>query len=109
MPDRENIIRRLERMKEDAYVSAVFRDVIDDALAMLKEQEEKLAMMRMIYGTDAKVVGEVVRCKDCKHSHCTYDGMTKFCDLIKDENDMMIELYRPGDWYCADGERCEGH
>ena len=39
MHDRGNIIRRLERIKEDAYVSAVFSDVIDDALALLEGHE----------------------------------------------------------------------
>lgn len=49
----------------------------------------------------------VVRCEDCKHSHRTHDGNVRFCELIKDENNMMVELNRPGDWYCADGERSE--
>ena len=53
MPD---IIRRLERMKEDAYVSAVFSDVIDDALALLKEQDD--------LGTELTNAMELVRKKN---------------------------------------------
>lgn len=43
---------------------------------------------------DEHWVGDLVRCKECKHYktiHCTCDGC-----CISD------------DWYCADGERKEG-
>ena len=50
----------------------------------------------------------VVRCKDCKYAHMTYDGEVKYCDRISmpdDEGDYGYALYLPGDWFCADGER----
>lgn len=47
---------------------------------------------------------EVVRCKDCKYAHLTYDGYCKYCDNIKDDDGFPIERYHPGDWFCADGE-----
>lgn len=52
--------------------------------------------------------GELVRCKDCKYAHMTYDGEVKYCDRISmpdDEGDYGYALYLPGDWFCADGER----
>lgn len=53
----------------------------------------------------AKWVQELIRCKDCKHAHLTYDGECKYCDMDKDEYGSIEEKYRPGDWFCADGER----
>ena len=52
----------------------------------------------------------VVRCRDCKYAHLTYDGECKYCDIISgmmDEDSHIEALYLPGDWYCADGERRE--
>jgi len=40
-------------------------------------------------------VGELVRCKDCKH----YNVKSLYC-----EYDLIWENRSP-DWYCADGER----
>lgn len=50
----------------------------------------------------------VVRCRECKYAHLTYDGDIKYCDLLaaKDEyGDCDPCFYRSGDWFCADGER----
>ena len=55
-----------------------------------------------VYGnTLGEVVGELVRCKECRHSFINENhpqkpricGLTKMCGTTKD------------DWYCADGER----
>lgn len=55
-----------------------------------------------IYGnTLGEVVGELVRCKECRHSFINENhpqkpricGLTKMCGTTKD------------DWFCADGER----
>jgi lipopolysaccharide biosynthesis regulator YciM len=43
----------------------------------------------------------VVRCRDCKYAHMTYDGECKYCD----QWDTGDPLYLPGDYFCADGER----
>ena len=57
-----------------------------------------------IYGnTLGEVVGELVRCKECRHSFINENhpqkpricGLTKKCGTTKD------------DWFCADGERRE--
>ena len=45
---------------------------------------------------------EVVRCKDCRYSHMTYDGDCKYCDKWKEDGEA---LYLEGDFYCAYGER----
>lgn len=49
----------------------------------------------------------VVRCRDCKYAHLTYDGECKYCDMEADDEGNIPERYRPWDWYCADGERKE--
>lgn len=51
--------------------------------------------------------GELIRCKDCKHAHKTYDGDCKYCDMFTDDDGYPIERYRSGDWFCADGKRRE--
>ena len=73
-----------------------------DALALLKEQQGKILMMNMVYGSDCKVVGELVRCKDCKYrSEKTYThGITNKEVLVCQINDLAKEP----DWFCADGE-----
>lgn len=51
--------------------------------------------------------GNLVRCKECKYAHLTYDGDCKYCDMFTDDDGNPIEQYRSGDWFCADGERRE--
>lgn len=43
---------------------------------------------------------EIIRCKDCKYSHMTYNGECKYCDIwFPDE-----KMYLDGDYFCADAE-----
>ena len=49
---------------------------------------------------------EVVRCKDCKNAHMTYDGECKYCDFWQEDGGEA--LYLDGDFYCAAGERKDG-
>lgn len=49
----------------------------------------------------------VVRCKDCKYAHMTYDGECKSCDQWTDDDGFRITLYLDGNFYCAFGERRE--
>lgn len=51
---------------------------------------------------------ELVRCKDCKYAILTYSGECKYCEKRMDDDGGMDQLYLPGDWYCADGERKDG-
>ena len=45
--------------------------------------------LEICYDTQYKIIGEIIRCKDCKHwrGHCLRGNDGK------------------PDWYCADGER----
>lgn len=46
---------------------------------------------------------KVVRCKDCKYSHMTFDGECKYCDIwFPDE-----KTYMDGNYFCASAERRE--
>jgi uncharacterized CHY-type Zn-finger protein len=48
---------------------------------------------------------ELVRCKDCKYAHKTYNRDCKYCDMFTDDDGYPIERYRSGNWFCADGEK----
>ena len=101
MPDREKVIKAIEDCafhKNDCvdcyYDGCVFehgdcrRDMLADALSMLKEQPE------------------IVRCKDCRWGERSRNGKGEemiFCY----NGDTGIEdgyLHEP-DWFCAEGER----
>lgn len=49
---------------------------------------------------DLKKVGDLVRCRECKHR----DPEDKKCDC---GHDIVWQLPRDDNWYCADGERKE--
>lgn len=54
--------------------------------------------------TKQELIGELVRCRDCKYSHMTVNGECKYCDIwFPDEAE-----YTDGDYYCASGERKDG-
>ena len=55
-----------------------------------------------------KMTGLIVRCKDCRYAILTYSGECKYCKKRMDDDGGMEQLYLPGDWYCADGERKDG-
>lgn len=44
---------------------------------------------------------EIIRCKECKYSHMTYDGDCKYCEIwFPDEAE-----YMDGNYYCGSAER----
>ena len=43
---------------------------------------------------------EIIRCKDCKYSDMTSNGLVKYCDIWFPDD----QLYQDGDYYCADAE-----
>lgn len=48
---------------------------------------------------------EIIRCKDCKYAHLTYNGSCKYCDKWVDEDDIPLTVYLDGDFYCGFAER----
>ena len=50
---------------------------------------------------------KIVRCKDCKYAHLTYDGDCKYCDKWLDDEGFHLTLYLDGDFYCGYAERRE--
>lgn len=61
-----------------------------------------------------KRMGDLVRCRDCKHGHITVNGKScKWCDLIathdingnEPNNGYDPEPYFDADFFCAWGER----
>ena len=72
-----------------------------EEFAALSQWEMDVTAIEALPSADAV---EVVRCKDCKHSHMTYDGSCKYCDLWDEDGEA---LYLEGDFYCAWGERRE--
>lgn len=115
--DREKVIKGLhqhcegsmfDRCGECPYYDVadepfVCRDMLlNDLNALLKEQQKQIEQMNFIYGFiyggQVKEITELVRCKDCRHR----DPEDHKCDH---GHDILWELPRPDDWFCADGER----
>ena len=116
----KKVISKFEKIisicKEDGcdFVDLTF-ETAEQILALLKEQEAdiknlngtitnllpKITEMKMIYG-DCEYVGELVRCKDCKH--WVGGGIDDKDNFIppRCNNLNRIALH---DWFCADGER----
>lgn len=69
--------------------------------------EMKECIVKIRYGMEIGYGQEIIRCKDCKYAHKTYDGDCKYCDMFTDDDGNPIECYRSGDWFCADGQRAE--
>ncbi len=74
-------------------------------LDLLEEQEAEIGTLNRFVNGFSRDAMPVVRCKDCKYAHKTYDGDCKYCDMFTDDDGNPIERYRSGDWFCADGER----
>ena len=128
MTELEKVIKEWEAVLSRDPLDAPL-DLIDETLALLKEQEdlgteltnamelihkknERIEKLRKERETQKFFVDEsgkvtplpvVVRCKDCKHR-----GDSKKCVLsaISEEKDFpLFMLDNRGDWFCADGKR----
>ena len=69
-----------------------------DALALLKEQEERIEIQKENFATmvaQIAVQPQIVRCRDCKYGNVTFNGI-----VLCSKGGM-----RKPDWFCADGER----
>ena len=113
--DREKIIGHLndcmEASRRDNAWVFVRKDIVEDAIAMLNEQDdlgtELTNAVELIHKKNERIEillkekGIVVRCKDCKHGEKSptfkyYPDVTWCNEYSTSHND---------DWFCADGER----
>ena len=114
MPDRETVITHLQiihtwasfaRERDLQFFTPKHLEDIeqwsDDALALLKEQQEQIEQMNFIYGFvyggQVKEIKKLVRCNECRHR----DPEDHKCDC---GHDIQWQLPRADDWFCADGE-----
>ena len=110
MPERERKKQHILEYFKDINLMYNNPNMHDDLSRFLdeltEEQDEQLAMMRMIYGTDAKVVGEIVRCKDCKWGewlrNMRGDGRYR---CKNDYTGIECGCTKEPDFFCAYGER----
>lgn len=91
------------------------QDAIDACLKLLEvrrkwDTAEGRAEMRGINAVLCTIydlsptLPEIIRCKDCKYAHMTYNGECKYCDIwFPDE-----KTYTSGDYFCGSAERREG-
>lgn len=90
MTEKERLIKELENYEPYAAHFphlTVDGKLILDVLDFLREQPE------------------VVRCKDCIHAAMTTDGaFCKYCDLERDEDGSLREVYFPTEYFCLYGE-----
>ncbi len=77
----------------------ISRQAVFDILKQSGVWHDRIEAIEALPSADAV---EVVRCKDCKHSHMTYDGLCKYCDMWDEDGEA---LYLEGDFFCAYGER----
>ena len=70
--------------------------------AVLMTFEKVLDSLVNITNALPTIQPEIVRCKDCKHR----DPEDKKCDC---GHDILWQLPRRNDWFCADGERRENN
>ena len=69
-----------------------------EAEAMAKPYEDFGVLVEWLVGKMPPVQPEIIRCKDCNHR----DPEDKKCDC---GHDIMWQLPRDDNWYCADAER----
>lgn len=82
----------------DIFGQRCLIDLINDALALLKEQKEK-------YNKLAEwSEGHIVFCKDCRFLIDHYGFMDDgYCRNMRNEHNIKFKPDK--DWFCADGER----
>ena len=102
MPDREKVIGHLndcmEASRRDNTWVFVRKDIVEDALTILKEQEAEIDEISDEYldlGKEMAKQPEIVQCKDCQYYNSKPDSHGDRCD--------KIHWSRNDDWFCADG------
>ena len=105
MADVEKVINHFEdvlsAIKPVDWWGFVRKDIISDAIDLLKDQQKQIEQMNFIYGYvyggQVKGIKKLVRCNECKHR----DPEDHKCDC---GHDIQWQLPRADDWFCADGE-----
>lgn len=105
MADVEKVISHFEdvlsAIKSVDWWGFVRKDIISDAITILKDQQKQIEQMNFIYGFvyggQVKEIKKLVRCNECKHR----DPEDHKCDC---GHDIQWQLPRADDWFCADGE-----
>ena len=111
--DREKVIKGLECHRVDdmnrincsdcPYYESddarrCFNYLHDDAIVLLKEQEQMIDELKGFINGLSKDVIVPVRCKDCKQGEqSVFPNRHLWCGIH--------EFYREPNWFCADGER----
>ena len=118
--DREKVIEGLENLREtirtatqytftSGGICAMSMKRIDNALAMLQEQQQQIWELQdqVEYLTDKLKEHEVVRCKDCNHGGCRTNNLdgSIYRVVCKKHSTKRNERWMDADWFCADGER----
>lgn len=95
----------MESLKESADRAKKWYEDCKDYNSAMIDRAEQTVMTFNECGLRIKEAPTVdavpVRCKDCKHR----DPEDRKCDC---GHDIMWQLPRGDDWYCADGERKDG-
>ena len=120
MPDIEKVIKGLEfhlkelKIGKTCFGCPYLKDdpceiqLVENALALLKEQEDKINQLRGCINGFSKDAVPVVRCKDCKHRPTLPKAFGaeingKWCYWCE-----HLKSWKPDDWFCADGECKKG-
>lgn len=76
-------------------------DLLDNLIGMIEDNHgsDYDSAIRMAIDV-LKNQPEIIRCKDCKYSDMTSNGLVKYCDIWFLDD----QLYLDGDYYCADAE-----
>ncbi len=85
-------LKDLEKTNKELEKVRAYNEVL---LAVAEEQ-------RMIYGDQGRIIGELVRCKDCKHGQYEEWDNGEFVDKTVYCDEYGIQ--KP-EWFCADGRR----
>lgn len=107
MTDREKVIGHLndcmEASRQDNQWVFVRKNIVNDALTLLKEQGDEITALSIALAMYEKQ--DIVRCRDCKYiEHLWWlDDANGFeCYVCRKHS---FTGRRTPDWFCADGER----
>lgn len=109
MKEAQSLLKEYENLEKRHEILVNHADTM---LAMLKERNEKIAVLNRFIEQMPKPTklldvfcngyAKVVRCKDCKNA-VVYDGNEVICTHIDSNGNDKHSI----DWFCADGESIE--